>query len=105
MEKIGYSSITPKGTFYHTNGTGRDSYIAITQGGMYPSSSDRAEYPTSQFIARYHARPVTTTSSHKQCRYKPNGTGRDGYISDSHGGFETNGYTSAAKNTFYRGLR
>jgi hypothetical protein len=105
MEKFGYSGLDPKAGFYHQNGTGRDSYIGVNHGGLYPPNVARNEYPTSQFRGKRHAIPVTTTSSYKQCRYKSNGTGRDGYIHDSHGGFETNGYIHSAKNTFYRSLR
>ena len=102
MNKFGYSNLTPKSTFYRGNGTGRDGYISVNNGGMYVPTFARAEYPTSSLRARRSITPITTTSSNKVVRYKTNGGGRDGYIFATHGGFETDGGSRSSSSTFYR---
>lgn len=105
MNKFGYSGLTPKSTYYHDNGTGRDSYIRINNGGMYVNTWAKTEYPSSQFRAKRSVTPHVQNSSGKVCRYKNNGGGRDAYIYSTMGGFESDGANRSAQSTFYRGLR
>ena len=78
----------PKYLLYRENGTGRDSYIAVDNGGMYHPSKTIPEYPVSTFIARRKPNSVKPQMSQKVNRYNSNGTGRDSYIMSNSGGFE-----------------
>lgn len=40
-----YASISPKPLFYHTNGTGRDTYIDVNNGGL-TSNKEQALFPS-----------------------------------------------------------
>ena len=95
--------MTPKVTVYHSNGSGRDTYINYNNGGF----RNIGPY---HFKIVYNAQYNTTKSSTitpKFPIYKSNGRGRDSYIYTTCGGFYKNekdkGYESTLRS--YDGYR
>lgn len=93
-----------KSIFYKGDGTGRDTYIAVDNGGLYRAHNTLPEFPIGTLRSRRYAKPITPSTPHRTVRYKSNGTGRDMYISDSAGGFEI-GATSDRNSKFEGSLR
>ena len=79
--------LTAKPLAYPNNGTGRDTYIGINNGGLYKKYEPypSAEVGTFRF-KRYMNNPLAHIDS-KHVGYFTNGTGRDTYISLANGGF------------------
>lgn len=77
-----------KSTFYRQDGTGRDAYISVDNGGFSFPSKTISEFPVGSFIRRSSNKAVTPTTPTKFMRYVSNGTGRDSYIMSNSGGFE-----------------
>ena len=79
----------PFTTNYQFNGTGRDSYIGVDNGGFF-ARTDPSKAPDlgtfgatgPKFFQSYNSRIPA-----KYVGYKTNGTGRDTYIALSNGGF------------------
>ncbi|CAG9330599.1 unnamed protein product [Blepharisma stoltei] len=77
-----------KSLYYRGDGTGRDTYIAHDNGGLYRPLNTMPEFPIGSLMGKRKTRVVTPTTPCRTVRYKSNGTGRDGYIADTAGGFE-----------------
>lgn len=77
-----------KSTFYRQDGTGRDAYISVDNGGLFSPSKTLSEFPVGSFIRRSSSKAVIPMTPTKFMRYVSNGTGRDGYIMSNSGGFE-----------------
>ncbi|KAL4442873.1 hypothetical protein ABPG74_010762 [Tetrahymena malaccensis] len=85
--------VTSKTLFYQTDGTGRDSYIKVINGGLLPqdrlhelkpkpvSSVERMEFQKK----KYH-RTLPPKSENKVVNYYSDGSGRDHYICINSGG-------------------
>ena len=70
----------PKSLYYRENGTGRDTYISVDNGGYYLPHCTLPEFPVSSLRGVRRVRPVTANPSNKMLRYITDGTGRDTYI-------------------------
>jgi len=71
---------------YATDGTGRDSYVALNNGGFTVSNlptiqSKGGNFGATTFKPARHE-PISARPHH----YHTNGTGRDSYIVTNHGG-------------------
>lgn len=71
---------TSKPSQYAVNGTGRDSYIALDNGGLYSAYEPAYNPDTGTIKVKRQYRPPSATISAKHTNYSSNGTGRDGYI-------------------------
>ena len=49
----------PKSVFYRDDGTGRDSYIALDNGGYYPPNNPMPEFPVSSMRSYRALKPIT----------------------------------------------
>jgi hypothetical protein len=65
---------------YAPNGTGRDSYIAMDNGGLYAAYEPAYNPDTGTIKARKQYRAPYSSIEAKHTNYTSNGTGRDGYI-------------------------
>ena len=66
---------------YAINGTGRDTYIAVDNGGFSKPFEPAFVPDTGVFGSkRYNRDPSLATIEGKHTNYTSNGTGRDGYI-------------------------
>ena len=87
-------SINPKVSIYHSNGSGRDSYIGYDNGGF------RHVCPNNYRIVYSTLRNESTKATNINPKfpiYKSNGYGRDSYIYTTCGGFyKTNNYKGFA---------
>ena len=81
------SSFYPKNSNYKTDGSGRDSYISVNNGGFY---TPRKQYPTVLTSSR-STQFFGGASGNRTVKYNSNGTGRDSYIVTNSGGFEYGG--------------
>lgn len=96
-----------KATIYATNdGSGRDTYISFNNGGntlQYQPSAKQV------MTGKLHGGSMVYSSSmHIQAKtphYSQNGTGRDTYILDRHGGFKTECPKVAASLAHVQSLR
>ena len=79
---------------YQRDGTGQDNYIASNNGGMYKDHHANAKgisigpgmyMGNGQFTGQ--RQDVFPAMSGKTINYSNNGSGRDGYIANSNGGF------------------
>ena len=93
----------PFTTNYQVNGTGRDSYIGIDNGGFYVRSDPSKAADSGmfggtgpKFFQTYNARAPT-----KYVGYKSNGSGRDTYIANSNGGLYPAQTVAAYKKGFF----
>ena len=78
----------PYTTHYYNNGTGRDSYIHMDNGGFF-AKYEPAKAPdlgTFGSPSKKFSYPMSRVPA-KHVFYTSNGTGRDGYIGLSNGGF------------------
>ena len=82
---------------YHTNGTGRDTYIFSSNGGFAMQHRpgvvriDNGKFlPSIKGNASPQKYPALAHNPMPR-RYKHNGTGRDGYIANDNGGFSVSG--------------
>ena len=77
---------------YVNNGTGRDSYIYNNNGGFNAAYSPAKglSLGTNMYVGKSQAgqrSDIYPRFGGKQINYNHDGTGRDGYISSSNGGF------------------
>ena len=94
-------NLMAKSQLYRGNGTGRDTYISIDNGGMYFPQKALPELPVSTFVNRNQSKAVITQLSGRVNRYNSNGTGRDSYIMSNSGGFEL--ASTYARNSRFEG--
>ena len=100
--KLHFSTISPKTTFYNSNGTGllspplffhklleknkgRDTYIVVDNGGSIKHQSSplpdiRPVGNKSNFVYRSHRNHYSIRKNNNITHYKSDGTGRDQYI-------------------------
>ncbi|CAG9325420.1 unnamed protein product [Blepharisma stoltei] len=103
MQRTAYHDVMPKTLYYRTNGTGRDTYIAYDNGGVFQSTS---KYPNSQ-TGKYWIRPKSSYSrpSAKSLRYSSDGSGRDSYVKYGDGGLHAASTPRDSLSTFRESLR
>ena len=82
MQTSHYHAVMPKSTNYQTDGTGRDSYILVNNGGNYCS------FLKTPGLKRGVVRPVTLSPpiQSRSVHYNADGSGRDGYVKTGDGG-------------------
>lgn len=79
-----------KSQYYGCDGTGRDTYIYMSNGGFCPQKAATKIDPVSSFvITKGRPRESLALIHSKPVIYTNNGGGRDTYISDSAGGLRT----------------
>ena len=73
---------------YHNNGTGRDTYIGVSSGGLYDPRpyAPRAAPPMGKFNTRRSAVEPNPVMHAKPLHYHSDGTGRDSYVIRTEGG-------------------
>lgn len=87
MNKQAFSTLQPKTSYYKTDGTGRDLYIAYDSGGHFHPDKKLGSRPNT---AGYRIRPLTPcTIGSKSVHYHSDGSGRDYYIKVSDGGLHS----------------
>ncbi|CAG9322606.1 unnamed protein product [Blepharisma stoltei] len=103
MHRTAYHDVMPKTLYYRTDGSGRDTYIAYDNGGVFQST---AKFPSSQ-TAKSVIRPRSSYSrpSAKSLRYAPDGSGRDSYIKCGDGGLHASSTPKDFLSTFRESLR
>jgi len=94
-----------KTQFYHSIGDGRDSYITVNNGGLFPACQPLPELVVSSFGQRRRAVARAARPPERTMRYHSNGTGRDNYIVTTSGGFESQQRKYSPRAAFYRSLR
>lgn len=95
-----------KSQFYGGDGTGRDTYIYMANGGFCPEKRPTRIDGVSSFVTTKQrpAEPLAFIHS-KPVNYTNNGGGRDTYISDSAGGLKSIYQPAYQKRTFFNNLR
>lgn len=97
---------TAKTRFYQPTGAGRDDYIFRSNGGVCPESGSTKIYEKGEFLFQKQRYIDTIPFIHsKSVAYYSNGTGRDGYINASAGGFTKLNTPGEHRNSFYNNLR
>lgn len=66
--------------FYHSDGTGRDGYIANDNGGLTQQIDRCRQPPVGGFHSFKLKRAFKPSSSHKTLHYISDGSGRDNYV-------------------------
>ena len=94
-----------KAVYYPTDGTGRDSYITHTNGGLCAPHQLAGAADVGTLRSKSFVREAMPRMNAKNLFYAPNGTGRDSYIVNGSGGFCPPGQTAAYKCTFVEQLR
>ena len=75
---MNYGSLSPKASFYKTDGTGRDTYVAIDSGGLYHGGMGK--------MPGVRVKPASLDKSSaarldgKTFHYHSDGSGRDNYV-------------------------
>ena len=69
-----------KPSAYAVNGTGRDTYISIDNGGLYKPYEPYPSAELGTFSQKKRNRDSLATIESKHVGYFSNGTGRDSYI-------------------------
>lgn len=95
-----------KTQYYGVDGTGRDTYIYMANGGFCPEKQPTGIEEIGSFVTT-KARPAEPMAyiHSKPVKYTNNGGGRDTYISDSAGGLNLMYQPAYNKRTFYNNLR
>lgn len=103
MQRSAYHDVMPKNSYYRSNGSGRDTYIAYDNGGTFQPMS---KYPGS-LTTRAVIRPRSSYSrpSAKSLRYAPDGSGRDSYVKIGDGGLHAPSTPKDFLSTFRDSLR
>jgi hypothetical protein len=98
--------IMPHSTHYNVDGTGRDRYIHINNGGLGASYKPAKAPQHGNFFqfGNHEERSLCRIPS-KSIGYVNNGTGRDVYISNNNGGFYPNHTVASYQKTFVKQLR
>ena len=91
---------------YATDGTGRDSYVALNNGGFTTMNSPAIQQRSSNFgpSTQRNARADQQISPRPNL-YHVNGTGRDSYIATNHGGQVSNYNKFSSGEAYQRSLR
>lgn len=106
MSKTQIWAAGSKTQFYNTDGTGRDLYISLHNGGFCPpTEATKIEELGTFYYSKQRARDYLPTIHSKGVAYTNNGGGRDTYISDSAGGLRMMYQPASYKRTFYNNLR
>ena len=103
MQRQAYTHVMPRTLNYRTDGSGRDTYISVNNGGYCNSFSKTAAYKVPNGLIR--PRSATSKPSAKSLHYKSDGTGRDGYITFGDGGLHTTVTPRHFNATFQQSLR
>ena len=82
LSKTGMGLAKP--SCYAVDGTGRDSYIALNNGGLYSPYTPSQAPDIGTFGNRRVKRDSLATINAKHSNYTSNGTGRDLYIAYAH---------------------
>ena len=94
-----------KTLFYHTNGTGRDSYIVNGSGGLCSTQQTNIQPKVGSMNIKKPYRSSLPVIHSRTLNYHSNGTGRDAYIGVSSGGLMSDTNAGQFKNSFYNTLR
>ena len=106
MERSSTFSNAAKTLFYNANGTGRDSYIQASHGGLVASQQRNVQPEKGTMDSRdIHIHTISPVIHSKPIHYTSDGTGRDSYIVRSGGGLFNEYVPGSAKNGFYNSLR
>ena len=71
---------------YHNDGTGRDTYIGISSGGLYAPFRPVAAPPVGSFDVRKSWKEPNPIIHSRAVHYYSDGSGRDSYIIRTEGG-------------------
>ena len=85
-----YRTHKPKVPLYKTDGSGRDTYIKLDNGGIFKNISISNSRCSSRVREYSTPHPVLRA---RTLKYKPDGSGRDTYIIDDSGGLVNNSFS------------
>lgn len=85
-----YRTYQPKVPVYKTDGTGRDTYIKLNNGGIFKNISHSVTRGSTRVREYSPPHPVLRA---RTLKYRGNGTGRDTYIIDDSGGLCSSSFT------------
>ena len=106
MERSTTFSNAAKTIFYNSNGTGRDSYIVASHGGLVASQQRNVQPEKGTMDSRdIHIKTISPVIHSKPIHYTSDGTGRDSYIVRSSGGLFSEYVPGSVKSGFYNSLR
>ena len=80
LSKTGYRGGANHTTHYHTNGTGRDSYIVRDNGGFCKMHEAYKQPSLGTFGGKRIYRETAPNIHAKNVYYRSDGTGRDSYV-------------------------
>ena len=72
---------TAKASFYNPNGSGRDTYIYVNNGGFTSPKEQNVQPGIGSFTSPKQSSFKMPTINSKSIHYNNNGSGRDSYIS------------------------
>lgn len=105
---VSNSQVKPHGmrTSYHTDGTGRDTYIGLNNGGLYKAYNPVPAPPVTSFVSKKqpYSSPAPRMSA-KMLHYHSDGFGRDSYIGCNEGGLAHQPSFVSTTESFKKSLR
>jgi hypothetical protein len=104
MQKTNYAPITPKTSYYRTDGTGRDTYISFDNGGAFARMTAHAAAAIPR-VGSATVRPKSAVSGARSLHYYSDGSGRDKYIKLGDGGLHLDYPDVCASHQFVASLR
>jgi len=104
MQKTNYSPITPKTSYYRTDGTGRDTYISFDNGGGFARMKTHATAAIPR-AGSATVRPKSAAAGARSLHYYSDGSGRDKYIKLGDGGLHLDYPEVCASQQFVSSLR
>ena len=104
MQKVNYSPITPKTSYYRTDGTGRDTYISFDNGGACARITSHPEVKVPR-AGTATVRPRSAGAGTRTLHYYSDGSGRDKYIKLGDGGLHVDYPEVCSTQQFVSSLR
>lgn len=104
MQKVSLACITPKTSYYRTDGTGRDTYISFDNGGCCARMTSHASTSIPR-VGVVAVRPRSAGMSVRSLHYHSDGSGRDKYVKAQDGGLHSDYPDVSASHQFIASLR
>ena len=110
MDAHKFPSMNPKKVFLHNNGTGRDTYVTVDNGGTVNTKirSTGLQCKTKQIRTSMATKPhqmIRPRQDAKVVGYHSDGTGRDSYVIITSGGLKNETYGIKPESGFAGSLR
>jgi len=95
-------TFNPKYASYMGDGSGRDSYVVVNNGGLTGDEKRYMMWRPNKLKHEVNPRPFKPAPSHA---YRSDGSGRDSYVIQNSGGLVADYRSSSQHNHFMTGLR